>query len=112
MIREMLAEVKHDGFNLECAEQLSTGLKRLAEGGIDMLFLDLSLPDSQGFDTFAEAYAKAPQVPIIVLTGLDDERVAVRAVHEGAQDYLVKGHVDSNLLVRAMRCAVARKQLK
>lgn len=75
-----------------------------------MVFLDLSLPDSHGFETFAEAYARAPQVPIIVLTGLDDEHVAVRAVREGAQDYLVKGHVDINLLVRAMHYAVERKQ--
>jgi len=110
MIREMLAEVKHDGFSLEYAEQLSTGLERLAEGGIDMVFLDLSLPDSRGFDTFAEAYARAPQVPIIVRAGLDDEQVAVRAVREGAQDYLVKGHVDSNLLVRAMSYVVERKR--
>jgi DNA-binding response OmpR family regulator len=109
MIREMLAEVKLDGFSLEYAEQLSTGLERLAEGGIDMVFLDLSLPDSRGFDTFAQAYARAPQVPIIVLAGLDDEQVAVRAVREGAQDYLVKGHVDSNLLVRAMSYVVERK---
>ncbi|UCG81512.1 MAG: response regulator, partial [Desulfobacterales bacterium] len=70
MIREMLAEVKDDGFSLEYAEQLSTALERLAEGGIDMVFLDLSLPDSRGFDTFAQAYARAPQVPIIVLAGL------------------------------------------
>jgi DNA-binding response OmpR family regulator len=112
MIREMLAEVKDDGFSLEYAEQLSTALERLAEGGIDMVFLDLSLPDSRGFDTFAQAYARAPQVPIIVLAGLDDEEVAVRAVREGAQDYLVKGHVDSNLLVRAMSYVVERKRVE
>ena len=75
-----------------------------------MVFLDLSLPDSRGFNTFAQAYARAPQVPIIVLAGLDDEQVAVRAVREGAQDYLVKGHVDSNLLVRAMSYVVERKR--
>ena len=110
MIREMLAEVKDGGFSLECTEHLSTGLKRLAQGGIDMVFLDLWLPDSHGFDTFAETYARAPQVPIIVMTGLDDEHVAVRAVREGARDYLVKGHVDSNLLVRAMRYALEHKR--
>ena len=110
MVREMLAEVNGDAFSLECAEQLSTGLKRLAEGGIDMVFLDLSLPDSRGLDTFSRAYAQAPQVPIIVLTGLDDEQVAVQAVRKGAQDYLVKGYVDSNMLVRAMHYAVERKR--
>ena len=61
-------------------------------------------------DSIAQAYARAPQVPIIVLAGLDDEQVAVRAVREGAQDYLVKGHVDSNLLVRAMSYVVERKR--
>ena len=110
MVREMLAEVNGDAFSLECAEQLSTGLARLAKGGIDMVFLDLSLPDSRGLDTFSRTYAQAPQVPIIVLTGLDDEQVAVQAVRKGAQDYLVKGHVDSNLLVRAMHYAVERKR--
>lgn len=75
-----------------------------------MVFLDLSLPDSRGLDTFSRVYAQAPQVPIIVLTGLDDEQVAVQAVRKGAQDYLVKGYVDSNLLVRAMHYAVERKR--
>ncbi len=111
MVREMLAEVNGDGLSLECAEQLSAGLERLAEGGIDMVFLDLSLPDSRGLDTFSRAYAQAPQVPIIVLASLDDERVAVQAVRNGAHDYLVKGHVDSNLLVRAMHYAVERKRV-
>lgn len=110
MIREMLAEVNSDAFSLECTGQLSTGLARLAKGDIDMVFLDLSLPDSRGLDTFSRTHAKAPQVPIIVLTGLDDEQVAVQAVRKGAQDYLVKGHVDSNLLVRAMHYAVKRKR--
>ena len=110
MIREMLAEVNGDGLSLEFAEQLSTGLERLAEGGIDMVFLDLSLPDSRGLDTFSRAYAQAPQVPIIVLASLDDEQVAVQAVQKGAQDYLIKGHVDSNLLVRAIHYAVQRKR--
>jgi CheY-like chemotaxis protein len=110
MVREMLAEVNGDAFSLECTGQLSTGLARLAKGDIDMVFLDLSLPDSRGLDTFSRAHAKAPLVPIIVLTGLDDEQVAVQAVRKGAKDYLVKGHVDSNLLVRAMHYAVKRKR--
>jgi DNA-binding response OmpR family regulator len=110
MIREMLADVNGDGFSLECAKQLSTGLERLAGGDIDMVFLDLSLPDSRGLDTFSRVYAQAPQVPIIVLTGLDDEQMAVQAVRKGAQDYLVKGYLDSNMLVRAMHYAVERKR--
>ena len=110
LVQEMLAEVKDGGFGLALAEQLSTGLERLAAGGIDLVLLDLSLPDSQGLDAFAKAYAKAPQVPIILLTNLDDEALELEAVHTGAQDCLVKGQVDSNLLVRAIRFAIERKR--
>ena len=110
LIRQMLAEVGTALFDLEWAGQLSTGLERLTRGGIDVLLLDLSLPDSQGFDTFARAQAQAPQAPIIVLTGLEDEMLAVEAVRGGAQDYLVKGQVDSHLLGRAIRYAIQRRQ--
>jgi len=106
----MLAKARGVLFELECVNRLSTGLERLAEGGIGLVLLDLSLPDSQGPDTFSKTYAQAPHVPIIVLTGLDDEGVAVHAVGKGAQDYLVKGQVDSNLLLRAMRYAIGRKE--
>ena len=72
--------------------------------------LDLSLPDADGIDTLLRVHTHAPSVPIVVLTGLDDEALAVRAVREGAQDYLVKGQVTSQLLVRAMRYATERKR--
>ena len=110
LIQEMLAEVRGAPFDLECTDRLSTGLERLAGGDIGLILLDLSLPDSWGLDTFAEVHAQASQVPIIVLTFLDDEALAVEAVREGAQDYLVKGQVDGNLLVRAMRYAIERKR--
>ncbi len=110
LIREMLVESGDVRFDLECADRLSTGLEHLAKGGIDVILLDLSLPDAQGLDTFVKLFAQAPGVPIIVLTGLEDEALAIKAVREGAQDYLVKGKVDSSLLVRAMRYAIERKQ--
>ncbi len=110
LMGEMLAEVKGTEFDLEWLDRLSTGLERLAGGGIDVALLDLSLPDSQGLDTFVKAHEQAPGVPIIVLTGLDDEELAVKAVRQGAQDYLVKGQVDNNLLVRAVRYAIERKR--
>jgi signal transduction histidine kinase/DNA-binding response OmpR family regulator len=110
LIREVLNEVRGVAFEVECADRLSTGMERLAAEGIDVVLLALSLPDSRGLDTFAKAHAQAPQVPIIVLSGLDDEELAVRAVREGAQDYLVKGQVDSDLLVRSMRYAIERKR--
>ena len=112
LMREMLANVRGALFDLEVVDLLSSGLERLSTGRIDVVLLDLMLPDSQGFDTFARAHAQAPQMPIVVLTSLNDEAVAVRAVREGAQDYLLKGQVDGNLLVRAMRYAIERKQVE
>ena len=116
LIREMLFEERGDSasvvrqtFALECVERLSAGLARLSSGDIDVVLLDLSLPDSHGLGTFSKMHAEVPQVPIILLTGLDDEELGVTAVREGAQDYLVKGQVDGNLLVRTIRYAIERK---
>ncbi|MEE8606613.1 MAG: PAS domain S-box protein [Nitrospiraceae bacterium] len=110
LIREMLGEVRGASFAMEVASELPTGLQRLSAGGADVVLLDLSMPGSGGLDTFTKAHAQAGHVPIIVLTGLDDEAVAVRAVREGAQDYLIKGQVDSHLLGRAIRYAIERKR--
>jgi len=107
-IREMLAERKSAGIELEWADQLGRGLTRLAEDKIDVVLLDLSLPDSHGLTTFEKVQAHRPDVPIVVLTGLDDEGMAVQAVRKGAQDYLVKGRLDRDRLVRALRYALER----
>jgi len=112
LFREMLAEVPTAPFSLETVDRLSTALTRLAAGDISAVLLDLGLPDSQGFDTFYRTYEQAPSVPILVLTGLDDEALAVKAVREGAQDYLVKGRVEGQLLVRAIRYAIERKRIE
>lgn len=111
LIREMLAKARGARFDLECADRLSTGMKRLARGGIDVVLLDLSLPDSRGLNTFHRLYAQIPQAPIIVLSVPEDEELAVNAVRKGAQDYLVKGQVDSNLLLRAVRYAIERRRM-
>ncbi len=110
LIAEMLAQVRETPFDLAHADQLSAGLMHLTAAGPDVVLLDLSLPDSEGLDTFTQVRARAPHTPILVLTGLDDEALAVQAVREGAQDYLVKGQVDSHLLARAIRYAVERKR--
>ncbi len=110
LIQEALAKAKGALFELECVNRLSTGLERLATGGIDVVLLDLTLPDSRGIDTFAGTYAKAPQVPIIVLTSLDDEDLAVKSLWEGAQDYLIKEQVNTSLLSRAIRYAIEHKR--
>ncbi len=110
LVKEMLVEAQNTSFDLEWKERLSAGLERLAEGGIDIVLLDLMLPDCRGFDTFARTKVQAPQIPIVVMSGLDDEALAVRAVREGAQDYLVKRRVDSDLLVRAIRYSIERRR--
>jgi len=98
-------------FEIERAERLSDGLKRLSNGNIDIVLSDLSLPDSHGLETFGRLHAQAPQVPIIVLSGLNDTNIAIHAVHAGAQDFLIKGQVDGQLLARAMRYAIERKRM-
>lgn len=110
LIRELFGEIGGASIDLECADRLSVGLERLLDGGIDVVLLDLGLPDTQGLDTFIKAKAQAPGVPIVVLTGLKDDGVAAQAVREGAQDYLVKGQVSGELLARAMRYAIERKR--
>jgi PAS domain S-box-containing protein len=112
LIREFLAEVESNSFILECADRLSKGLELIAQKSIDLVLLDLSLPDSKGFDTFIRVHSLAPELPIVVLTGFDDEVTATRATREGAQDYLVKGHIDNNVLTRAMRYAIERKKFE
>ncbi len=112
LIKEMLAEARSVSFDLEWKDNLSKGLKLLTEKGIDVVLLDLMLPDSAGAETFARTRASSPHAPILVLTGLDDETVAIGAVKEGAQDYLIKGHIDSNLLIHSVRYAIERMRIK
>jgi sigma-B regulation protein RsbU (phosphoserine phosphatase) len=110
LIQIMVGDAGGQAFEIERADRLSRGLELLLHGNFDLVLLDLSLPDSHGLGTFARVHQDFPQIPIIVMSGLDDERVAVNAVHEGAQDYLVKGQVSGPLLVRAMRYAMERKR--
>jgi DNA-binding response OmpR family regulator len=112
LIEVMLGDVHGMPFHLECADRLQAGLQRLDQGGVDMVLLDLGLPDSSGLDTVKRTHAHAPDVPIIVLTGHDDEVLGVNSVWMGAQDYLVKGAVDSTLLGRAIRYAIGRQKLQ
>jgi DNA-binding NtrC family response regulator len=101
---KVVYEVKH-------VDRLSKGLECLKSGGFDVVLLDLGLPDGQGLITFESAHAQAPGVPIIVLTGHDDDDLAVEAVQKGAQDYLVKGKVDGGLVGRSIRYAIERQKL-
>ena len=96
---------------MERAGDLTSALKRLSKGGIDLVLLDLSLPDSQGIVTFERTHAFEPDVPIVVLTEVDDEEVGLNTVRGGAQDYLIKGKVGPELLQRSIRYAVERHRL-
>jgi signal transduction histidine kinase len=112
LIQEMLRRTQRALVRLEWAEGLTTGLELLARGSVDVVLLDLSLPESQGLDTLLRVRARAPGVPVVVLTGLGDEDIGNRAVQSGAQDYLIKGQVDGPLLVRALRYAIERGRIE
>jgi signal transduction histidine kinase len=112
LILELLREVPTANFALEQVDRLEPALARLSEAPADVVLLDLALPDSRGHGTFAAVYGLAPDVPIIVLTGLGDEGLAVRMVHDGAQDFLVKGQVDGPVLWRAIRYAIERQRAR
>ncbi len=109
-LRIILSEGAGAQFYLEHAEELASGLARLQRGGVDLVLLDLTLPDSHGPETFTVVHQAAPEIPIIVLSGTDDQDLAIRTVQEGAQDYLVKGQFDNRLLSRSMHYAIERKR--
>ena len=109
----LVVEMLHDsGGNMavESVETQAAAMARLAEADVDVVLLDLGLPDSQGLETFARLRDAAPGVAIIVFTGSSDLEVAVRAVMEGAQDFLVKDRVNGEVLTRAITYAIERKQ--
>jgi sigma-B regulation protein RsbU (phosphoserine phosphatase) len=107
LLQELLADASAPFF-VEHVRKLSEAVERLKRGDIDVVMSDLSLPDSQGMATFEKLHATAPTVPVIVVSGMDDETLAVETVRRGAQDYLVKGRGDTHLLVRSIRYALKR----
>jgi signal transduction histidine kinase len=112
LLREMFSKEGAGSFELTHLLRLSDAVAHLAKGGVDVLLLDLGLPDGQGLDTVRRAHAVAPGVPVIVLTGLDDEALAAAAMAEGAQDYLIKGQIESRALPRALRHAIERYRMQ
>jgi PAS domain S-box-containing protein len=110
VVQELLGEEPARPFELERVERLEAALQRLREAGIDVVLLDLDLPDSEGLQTLARTCAEASHAPILVLSGLRDEELAMAAVREGAQDYLVKGQLDGTVLRRAIHYAIERKR--
>jgi len=112
VIRLMLDKIQSSRFELVCAKRLSEGLHHLGQNCMDIILLDLKLPDSQGIETFDTVYAQAKGLPIIVLTVTDNDEIALEAVQKGAQDYLVKEQVDAKTLVHAIRYAIERKRVE
>jgi signal transduction histidine kinase len=112
LVQEMLSRTGAVPFSLAVANSLAATLARLGDGGIDVLLLDLGLPDSSGVNTFTSVHAQTPTLPIIVLTGVCDPSIALTVVQQGAQDFLVKGQVDGNLIWRTIRYAMERQRGK
>lgn len=110
LLQELLIEVRSTRFELTQVERLSQGLEQLQNSSFDVILLDLSLPDAQGLQTFVRLYDRDRNTPIVVITGLNDETLASRAVQSGAQDYLVKDQVTSDVLERSIRYAIERKR--
>ena len=112
LIKDILSESEQPTFLIEHREKLSKGLERLMQGNIDIVLLDLGLPDSSGIKTFMYVYSNAPDIPIIILTGIEDDRFAIESVHRGAQDFLFKGLMDPDNIVRAIKYAIERKKIE
>jgi putative two-component system response regulator len=112
LIREALPETGPVSFQIESVSRLSEALARLKNAGIDLVLLDLGLPDSQGLETYRKLSEATSHLPVVILTGNDDQEVAVAAVREGAQDYLIKGQFVGSLLTRAVRYAMERKRVE
>ncbi len=110
LVYELLLETGVRRFETQFADRLGLALHRLQRESFDALLLDLSLPDAQGIESIAAVQAVASDLPILILTGLNDEDVALEAVSNGAQDYLVKGQSNTALLTRALRYAIERKR--
>lgn len=108
LLRELLREVPNAQFNVTLALRLSDAVRRVTEQHFDLILTDLTLADSRGLEAFRALHAAAAHVPIVVLSGVDDETMAVNAVREGAQDYLVKSRLDPHWLGRAVRYAIER----
>ncbi|MDR0529624.1 MAG: diguanylate cyclase [Zoogloeaceae bacterium] len=111
LLQEIMRETPVN-LTLEYVGSLADSFPLLEEKFFDVILLDLSLPDSSGLATVSRMREKAPDYPIVVLTGLNDEATALNAVREGAQDYLIKGQIDGSLLLRAIRYSIERNRMR
>ncbi|MFL5495724.1 MAG: GGDEF domain-containing protein [Gemmatimonadales bacterium] len=112
LARRILADAEDPAPAVETEDRLAGAIQRLARGGVDVVVLDLSLPDSKGLDSFERLRSEAPGVPLVFLSGLEDQAIAVEAVRRGAQDFLVKGRFNGGVLSRTLRYAIERHRLQ
>ena len=112
LLREMLNEESTHSIFMTHVGTMNEAEQHIAEFVIDIILLDLGLPDAQGLEAVRRARSAGPDIPLVILSGLDDERLAVEALQDGAQDYLIKGQIDSRGLLRALRHAIERKSLE
>ena len=108
LIRELIEKIKNVHYELTHVQNLNETLLELNNNNYDIILLDLSLPDEQGVDTVARVCEQAPDIPVVVMSGTDDETMAIKALQKGAQEYLVKGKVQSHALSRILRYAIMR----
>jgi len=111
LMEAALEDARGISIRVEWVDRLEAGIEMLSNGNQwDVVLLDLSLPDAHGLDTFTRLYSAHSDVAVVVLTGLDDEELSSAALREGAQDYIVKGQTDEDMLLRSIRYAVQRKR--
>ena len=111
LLQLMLSEAGGQGFLIEWVSRLETGLEKLRTRRFSAVLLDLSLPDSEGVETIQKVSELVSDIPIVILTGFEDEILAIKALRSGAEDYLIKGQTDGNMLVRSLKYAIERKEL-
>jgi diguanylate cyclase (GGDEF)-like protein len=112
LLQEALAKDNLSSFEFVTVERLNAGLEVLRAGNFDLILLDLGLPDSTGLETFERVHYEFPNIPLVMLTGLMDEKLALEAIQAGAQDYLIKGQVGWEIAPRAIRYAIERKRME
>ena len=112
VLRERLSREVSFSFNVESASSLDEGRERLARDRADVVLLDLNLPESRGLETYLMVHAQVPEIPVIVLTAIDNDALALEAVRRGAQDFIVKGQFDGRMLARIIRYAIERHRMQ
>jgi two-component system, cell cycle response regulator len=111
LIRAYLDSVRHAEIDVKSVDRISAAVKYLEDNSVNVILTDLGLPDSRGLGTLNKIHEKNLETPIIILSGLDDEAMALEAVKSGAQDYLIKGHIDASHLMRSIRYSIERHRL-